>query len=219
MAQPTHGTQAEVTCPSQTFRISSSGTSPASSIIKINTRLDRRTGQYVIPWKGIRRVFENMQYVKQGDSVVSFVSDDEFERLSPPRITPWPDVVLNVVLKNNLYESLPKQQAELLSHVSQQDTEVDNGDSHQQASNDRYGLYSTLQHAQASGIDLGSFANYYRANTRPAEISFSQCSRCQVEGRDHGHTEDQEHNMPIPGSQKLYEMHVAQLEMESYDGA
>lgn len=72
-ASPLHNThnQAHMASPpSQAFRVGS------SSVILINARLNRRTGQYFILWTDIRRSFGNAKRVQDGPTVLSFMVDE-----------------------------------------------------------------------------------------------------------------------------------------------
>ncbi|KAF9277439.1 hypothetical protein BGZ68_009298 [Mortierella alpina] len=84
---------------SQAFRLSSPAESATpSSIIRIATRLDPRTAEHIILWQDILDVFEHVKYIMHGETVVSFMVDDSFNRLLPLRIGYQPDVILDVVI-------------------------------------------------------------------------------------------------------------------------
>ncbi|KAF9438476.1 hypothetical protein BGZ76_007595 [Entomortierella beljakovae] len=87
---------------SQAFRAYTPPESASNKeMITIDTRVDSNTGQHFILWKDIQRVFKNAEYVRNGDSAVSFLTDETFEDILPLRIRHYPEVVLEVVsLKN-----------------------------------------------------------------------------------------------------------------------
>ncbi|KAI8594225.1 hypothetical protein EDD21DRAFT_449528, partial [Dissophora ornata] len=66
-------------------------------IIHIPTKYDRTTSQYVVRWKDIQLYFENAKYVLNGHEVVTFISGDDLEDLTPLRISYHAGVVLEVV--------------------------------------------------------------------------------------------------------------------------
>ncbi|KAI8350779.1 hypothetical protein B0O80DRAFT_126524 [Mortierella sp. GBAus27b] len=76
---------------SQSFRARSS-----SMIVTIPTRQDPRSRQRVIRWKDIQLCFVDAQYVKHGEGIVLFLTDDDLEDLVPLRIAHHPSVVLEV---------------------------------------------------------------------------------------------------------------------------
>ncbi|KAF9181850.1 Vacuolar protein 8 [Haplosporangium sp. Z 11] len=83
--------------PIQAFRVS--GASESSQTINIHTRLDNKTGQQVVLWKDVLRVFENAKYISDGSMTIPFLTDDEFEELVPLRIGHRPGAVLNIVVE------------------------------------------------------------------------------------------------------------------------
>ncbi|KAI8598215.1 hypothetical protein EDD21DRAFT_193477 [Dissophora ornata] len=86
--------------PSQTFRVGSS-----TETFTIKARLDNKTGQYIILWKDIQNAFEDAKHVKHGNTIVSYLTDDDFFEIEPLRFDHRPDVVLEVVMKNSNQES------------------------------------------------------------------------------------------------------------------
>ncbi|KAG0352556.1 hypothetical protein BC939DRAFT_165375 [Gamsiella multidivaricata] len=76
----------------QAFRTSSS-----PEVLTIEVRRDK-TGQLIILWKDIQRVFKDAEYIKHDSAAVSFLVDDDFEDIIPLRIGHYPNVVLEVVL-------------------------------------------------------------------------------------------------------------------------
>ncbi|KAF9939168.1 hypothetical protein BGZ67_009830 [Mortierella alpina] len=90
---------------SQAFRLSPTAESVApSTIIRIATRLDPRTAEHIVLWQDILDVFEHAKYLMNGETAVSFMVDDSFNRLLPLRIAYQSDVALDVVV-----DSLPTQ--------------------------------------------------------------------------------------------------------------
>ncbi|CAO3572357.1 unnamed protein product [Mortierella alpina] len=86
---------------SQAFRLSSTAESGApSAIIRIATRLDPRTAEHIILWQDVLDVFEHAKYLLNGDTAVSFMVDDSFNRLLPLRFGYYPDVILDVIVDN-----------------------------------------------------------------------------------------------------------------------
>ncbi|KAG0326124.1 hypothetical protein BGZ99_010102 [Dissophora globulifera] len=90
--------------PSQAFQDELS-----SKVFSLDTRLDNKTGQYVIRWKDIQQVCNNASYVTDGDVVVSFMTDDDLEDLIPLRIAYHADTVLRVIGKNPGANSITSQ--------------------------------------------------------------------------------------------------------------
>ncbi|KAF9988524.1 hypothetical protein BGZ65_000594 [Modicella reniformis] len=72
-----------------------------SSIIYIRTQLDPKTGRDVVFWKDVQQVFKNASHIQHGTSVVSFMTDENFEALKPLRIEYHPGVVLDVILNDS----------------------------------------------------------------------------------------------------------------------
>lgn len=63
---------------SQAFR-----SGPQSDVVYINTQHDLTTGQYVIRWKEIQRVFERAKYLKDGAEIIPFMTGDDLEEYGP----------------------------------------------------------------------------------------------------------------------------------------
>ncbi|KAG0226041.1 hypothetical protein B0O80DRAFT_498333 [Mortierella sp. GBAus27b] len=66
----------------------------------IPSRLDTKTGLRIVLWKDIQQFFKQAERILNGDQAVLFVTDDNFEYLSPLRIAHYPGVVLDVVVAN-----------------------------------------------------------------------------------------------------------------------
>ncbi|KAF9938891.1 hypothetical protein BGZ65_011977 [Modicella reniformis] len=79
---------------------------PNAPIANVVPRLDRKSGEYIILWNDVLRVFKDAQYILRGSEVVNFLVDNNFEELKPLRIALYPDEVLNVAL-NSLSHTQP----------------------------------------------------------------------------------------------------------------
>jgi len=60
--------------PSQAFRAG-----PLSEVVCINTQHDLTTGQFIIRWKEIQRVFERAKHLKDGTEIIPFMTGDDLE--------------------------------------------------------------------------------------------------------------------------------------------
>ncbi|KAI7826961.1 hypothetical protein BC939DRAFT_446341 [Gamsiella multidivaricata] len=129
MTKPARVEVSSENCPSQAFRTSpSSNTSSTLSGTWIGTHYDRTTTRYVIFWEDIQRVFKNVRHIMQGKSIVPFMTDSNFQELTPPRILYRRRVVLDVVLKDTDNGSMSKRQDPVLhSTNAQQDLPKANG--------------------------------------------------------------------------------------------
>ncbi|KAG0370514.1 hypothetical protein BGZ54_006029 [Gamsiella multidivaricata] len=97
MANPTPLANLGTPCSAQDFRNSPLSTASSTpTAVKIGTHLDHRTGQYVILWTDVRRVFRNAQYVIRDGTIIPLMTDADFKELSPPRILCHPGAVLDV---------------------------------------------------------------------------------------------------------------------------
>ncbi|KAG0215740.1 hypothetical protein B0O80DRAFT_498329 [Mortierella sp. GBAus27b] len=81
--------------PSQSFRAES----PARTVA-IPTRLDIKTGLRIVLWRDIQQIFDSAKAVLNGGESVLFLTDDNFEYLTPLRIAHHPSVILEVVDAN-----------------------------------------------------------------------------------------------------------------------
>ncbi|KAF9986062.1 hypothetical protein BGZ75_002252 [Mortierella antarctica] len=82
---------------SQAFRLSTAlGAAPGPEIC-IETRYHRGNNVEFIRWKDVEQVFSRAKYVLNGQVLVSFMVDDNFEDLEPKRIAHHPGVILEVV--------------------------------------------------------------------------------------------------------------------------
>ncbi|KAF9357776.1 hypothetical protein BGX26_003084 [Mortierella sp. AD094] len=87
----------------QTFRAvyhhgTTSTSVPYAPTANINPRFDVKSGQHIILWSDVQRVFQDAQYVLDGTEMVSFLVDDNWEEIKPLRILANPGVVLDVAL-------------------------------------------------------------------------------------------------------------------------
>ncbi|KAF9947007.1 Vacuolar protein 8 [Mortierella alpina] len=108
--------------PSQAFRLSVSKETIPLQVIHIEPRHDPKTRKHVIFWKDIQRVFAGAKYVLNGEKVVSFMVDDDFNDIVPARILYHPGKVLIVVTadSDNLSTALPSSTLEGTTPLSQQ---------------------------------------------------------------------------------------------------
>ncbi|KAG0226067.1 hypothetical protein BGX31_007411 [Mortierella sp. GBA43] len=70
-------------------------------IMNVPARMDPKAGHYIVLWRDIQRVFENAKFVRNGTSLVPFMTEENFEEIVPQRIEYHPRVVLEVVLGGN----------------------------------------------------------------------------------------------------------------------
>ncbi|KAF8951494.1 hypothetical protein BGZ46_003948, partial [Entomortierella lignicola] len=73
---------------------------PLTMITHVNPRLDSKTGEYIILWDDIKTPFKNPLHLWSQNTVVPFLTDENFEFLEPRRISPQPGVILDVVIEN-----------------------------------------------------------------------------------------------------------------------
>ncbi|KAK3820027.1 MAG: hypothetical protein J3Q66DRAFT_439099 [Benniella sp.] len=85
----------------QSFRVESS-----TNITSIPARLDNKSGQHIILWRDIQHVFADAKTVFNNGKAVLFLTDDNFEYLTPLRIAYYPGVVLKVVGPNTSSSTL-----------------------------------------------------------------------------------------------------------------
>ncbi|KAK3825376.1 MAG: hypothetical protein J3Q66DRAFT_327608, partial [Benniella sp.] len=78
-----------------------------SDVLYIKSRRNNTTGQCIILWKDILQAFGDVKHVRDGPTIVSFVTDDDFEFLEPLRIDYHPDVTLEVVLNDDAVFTAP----------------------------------------------------------------------------------------------------------------
>ncbi|KAI7826960.1 hypothetical protein BC939DRAFT_475638 [Gamsiella multidivaricata] len=126
-----HGEKLKLNRPSQAFRVSpSSGAHSTSPTILIDARLDRTINRYVILWQDIQRAFNNVQCIRQDNTIVPFMIGSDFKELSPPRILYCRAVVFDVALKNTANGSIRKRQDPILcgTNVQQGPLKADSND-------------------------------------------------------------------------------------------
>ncbi|KAF9356973.1 hypothetical protein BGX26_004440 [Mortierella sp. AD094] len=72
---------------------------PSSRTVNIEPRFDTKTGEYIILWNDINAAFKNSIHVRNVDTVVPFLTDENFEFIKPLRIRAKPNVILDIVLE------------------------------------------------------------------------------------------------------------------------
>ncbi|KAI8349889.1 hypothetical protein B0O80DRAFT_142872 [Mortierella sp. GBAus27b] len=85
----------------QGFRVISgpSSTPVDNSTIFIASRPDKKTGERIVLWRDIQREIKNADRIRNGNTSVSFMTDDDFEELVPQRILHHPGIILDVVVE------------------------------------------------------------------------------------------------------------------------
>ncbi|KAG0307739.1 hypothetical protein BGZ98_009938 [Dissophora globulifera] len=85
--------------PSQSLQAHSSPDSPPTSPARgFPTYFYKRSGQHVILWRDITRVFNNAQYVSHNGLLVPFLTDDDLNKLPQEMILYHPGVTLRVIV-------------------------------------------------------------------------------------------------------------------------
>ncbi|KAF9200275.1 hypothetical protein BGZ49_009522 [Haplosporangium sp. Z 27] len=69
-------------------------------ITHVKPRLDSKTGEYIILWEDVKIPFKNPLHLLSQNTVVPFLTDENFEFLKPLRISPQPGVILDVVIES-----------------------------------------------------------------------------------------------------------------------
>ncbi|KAG0370654.1 hypothetical protein BC939DRAFT_252736 [Gamsiella multidivaricata] len=72
----------------------------ACKTTNIPTQLDIKSGQRFVLWKSVLLIFKDAEYVMDGDDLVQFMMDENYEDLVPLRICHQLGVVLDVVTKS-----------------------------------------------------------------------------------------------------------------------
>ncbi|KAG0300365.1 hypothetical protein BGZ98_009243 [Dissophora globulifera] len=86
----------------QSFRI-------ASDMANIETmNVDNVDGENIIYWEDIEQVFQGVQYIRSGDTIVKLLRDRNGNRYVPHRIGHYPGIVLDVVMPTTSLPSLAK---------------------------------------------------------------------------------------------------------------
>ncbi|KAF9347444.1 hypothetical protein BGX34_003137 [Mortierella sp. NVP85] len=98
----------------QGFRVVSAASSTpiGHSTIFIPSKPDTKTGERIVLWRDIQREIKNADRVRDGNTSVVFMTDDDFEELIPQRILYHPGVVLDVIVDGQ------KESASLYSETS-----------------------------------------------------------------------------------------------------
>jgi len=52
---------------------------PNAPIANITPRFDKKSGEYILLWNDILRIFKDAQYVLRGTEVINFMVNDDFE--------------------------------------------------------------------------------------------------------------------------------------------
>ncbi|KAF9187453.1 hypothetical protein BGZ49_004053, partial [Haplosporangium sp. Z 27] len=73
---------------------------PLTMMTHVKPRLDSKTGEYIILWDDIKIPFKNPLHLWSQNTVVPFLTDENFEFLKPLRISSQPGVILDVVIEN-----------------------------------------------------------------------------------------------------------------------
>ncbi|KAF9349190.1 hypothetical protein BGX26_012499 [Mortierella sp. AD094] len=74
-------------------------------MVNINPRFDNKTGQYIILWNDVLMAFKNPLHVRNGDTAVPFVTDENFEFIQPLRVFACPGVILDIVVEHPAIET------------------------------------------------------------------------------------------------------------------
>ncbi|KAI8347722.1 hypothetical protein B0O80DRAFT_209576 [Mortierella sp. GBAus27b] len=82
--------------PMQAFRNPST-----DEVVNIPTHKDPDTSNLVVLWQDIQDMFDNIEYIKDGKSLVSFLTDDNLVQITPLRIAYYPGAVLELVVGSN----------------------------------------------------------------------------------------------------------------------
>ncbi|KAF9348138.1 hypothetical protein BGX34_002658 [Mortierella sp. NVP85] len=104
----------------QEFRVlPASFLSPVSdNTIFISSKFDKKSGERVVLWKDIQKGIKNADHVKDGEKLVSFMTDDDLEELIPQRIQYHPGVVLGVIVTDREQASHATPNTSILSRAS-----------------------------------------------------------------------------------------------------
>ncbi|KAG0001615.1 hypothetical protein BGZ79_004409 [Entomortierella chlamydospora] len=78
---------------------------PLPRTVNINPRFDSKAKRQIILWNDIKTAFKNPVHVWHGDTIVPFLTDNDFEFLQPLRISTYPGIVLDVVIENPATDS------------------------------------------------------------------------------------------------------------------
>ncbi|KAK3821173.1 MAG: hypothetical protein J3Q66DRAFT_426141 [Benniella sp.] len=95
---PTTMTINPVDQPLQAFRGRSTG-----EISNIPALTDPKTGAYIVLWRDIKAAFKNAESIWNGKSMVTFLTDENLEQITPLRITYYPGAELEVVTNDEVH--------------------------------------------------------------------------------------------------------------------
>ncbi|KAF9955768.1 hypothetical protein BGZ65_003189, partial [Modicella reniformis] len=98
--------------PSQAFRDPS-----ILKVINIPAVTDPKTGRPIILWRDIQAVFKNADSIRNGESLVSFMIDENLEQAIPLRIAYHPGVVLDVLMETTTEQTISIGEAVRLSQI------------------------------------------------------------------------------------------------------
>ncbi|KAI8347778.1 hypothetical protein B0O80DRAFT_502578 [Mortierella sp. GBAus27b] len=114
-------------------------------VINIPTTLDPKTGELVILWSDIQDGFENARSIRNGDDLVPLMKDENLQQITPLRISHYPGVVLEVVVRGDTQSH---------SHPQASGTDVESKDyalsSHVPSNADTY-----LQSQHSAALSIG----------------------------------------------------------------
>ncbi|KAF9081587.1 hypothetical protein BGX27_004843, partial [Mortierella sp. AM989] len=69
-------------------------------ILHIRTHLDKRTRERIVLWHEIQQAYKHISYVLNGKAVVPYMTDDDYNPMTPLRIEYHANTVLEVVLED-----------------------------------------------------------------------------------------------------------------------
>ncbi|KAF9101743.1 hypothetical protein BGX27_011349 [Mortierella sp. AM989] len=72
---------------------------PLSTTVNVNPRFDSKTEEYIILWNDVLMAFKKPLHVRNGDTAIPFLTDENFEFIHPLRIAAYPGIVLDVVIE------------------------------------------------------------------------------------------------------------------------
>ncbi|KAI8346993.1 hypothetical protein B0O80DRAFT_503113 [Mortierella sp. GBAus27b] len=130
----------------QEFRVVSGPSSTAvnNSTIFIGSRLDK-TGERIVLWRDIQTVVKKADHVMCGNTLISFMTDDDFKELDPQRILYHPGVVLDVIVEGQVPEANTSTPTENQVGTAAMDLDY--------STNDNDGLASTIRHVDNLSIN------------------------------------------------------------------
>ncbi|KAK3821171.1 MAG: hypothetical protein J3Q66DRAFT_398236 [Benniella sp.] len=71
-----------------------------NEVIKVAPRKDPKSGEHIVLWNDVKNVFKNATSARIGDTIVSFMTDENFNEILPLRIPYHPGTELEVVVDN-----------------------------------------------------------------------------------------------------------------------